>query len=59
MKPQIPMKDGKPVHPIKADTLKPVLEKYKSAGKAVQYGDDFSGRHTQYEIALLAGGRRH
>ena len=33
MKPQIPVKDGKPVHPIKADTLKPVLEKYKSAGK--------------------------
>ncbi|MFI3118493.1 MAG: ABC transporter substrate-binding protein, partial [Methylococcaceae bacterium] len=32
MKPQIPMKDGKPVHPVKADTLKPVLEKYKSAG---------------------------
>ena len=33
MKPQIPMKDGKPVHPIKADALKPILEKYKNAGK--------------------------
>ena len=27
MKPQIPVKDGKLVHPIKADTLKSVLEK--------------------------------
>ena len=33
MKPQIPMADGKPVHPIKADALKPVLEKYKNEGK--------------------------
>ncbi len=30
MKPQIPMKDGKPVHPIKADALKSVVEKYKN-----------------------------
>ena len=34
MKPNIPkMKDGRPVHPIKADYLKPVVEKYKADGK--------------------------
>ncbi len=28
MKEHVPMKDGKPVHPIKADALKPVVEKF-------------------------------
>lgn len=35
MKPNLPLqKDGKPVHPIKADYLKPVVEKFKTDGKA-------------------------
>ena len=34
MKPNIPLQDdGKPVHPIKADYLKPVVESYKEEGK--------------------------
>ena len=32
MKPNVPMEGGKPVHPIKADALKPVVEEYKTNG---------------------------
>ena len=39
MKEQVPLKDGKPVHPIKADALKPIIEKYKSAGKPFNIGN--------------------
>jgi len=58
MKPQIPMKDGKPVHPIKADTLKPVLEKYKSAGKPFNMAMTFpTGTHNmKLRYWLAAGG---
>ena len=39
MKPHIPKDaDGKPVHPIKADYLKPVVEKYKAEGKPFNMG---------------------
>ena len=34
MKPNIPLQaDGKPVHPIKADAMKPVVEEFKNQGK--------------------------
>jgi len=58
MKPQIPMKDGKPVHPIKADTLKPVLEKYKTAGKPFNMAMTFPvGTHNmKLRYWLAAGG---
>ncbi|MDO9169005.1 MAG: CmpA/NrtA family ABC transporter substrate-binding protein [Methylobacter sp.] len=58
MKPQIPLKDGKPVHPIKADTLKPVLEKYKSAGKPFNMAMTFPvGTHNmKLRYWLAAGG---
>jgi nitrate/nitrite transport system substrate-binding protein len=58
MKPQIPMKDGKPVHPIKADALKPVLEKYKSAGKPFNMAMTFPvGTHNmKLRYWLAAGG---
>ncbi len=58
MKPQIPMKDGKPVHPIKADALKPVLEKYKSAGKPFNMAMTFpAGTHNmKLRYWLAAGG---
>ena len=58
MKPQIPVKDGKPVHPIKADTLKPVLEKYKSAGKPFNMAMTFPvGTHNmKLRYWLAAGG---
>lgn len=58
MKPQIPMKDVKPVHPIKADALKPVLEKYKSAGKPFNMAMTFPvGTHNmKLRYWLAAGG---
>ena len=50
----IPHKDGKPVHPIKADSLKPVIESYKEKGKP------FKMRSFQYQrttmSALLVSG---
>jgi nitrate/nitrite transport system substrate-binding protein len=58
MKPQVPLKDGKPVHPIKADALKPLLEKYKSAGKPFNMGMTFPvGPHNfKLRYWLAAGG---
>lgn len=38
MKKSIPVENGKPVHPIKADALKPVVEKYKAEGKSFNMG---------------------
>ena len=34
MKKHIPVENGKPVHPIKADYLKPVIDQFKADGKA-------------------------
>ncbi|MEC4747541.1 CmpA/NrtA family ABC transporter substrate-binding protein [Methylomicrobium sp. Wu6] len=58
MKPKVPVKDGKPVHPVKADTLKPVLEKYKSAGKPFNMAMTFPvGTHNiKLRYWLAAGG---
>ena len=43
MRPHIPMQeDGRPVHPIKADALKPVVEAYRARG-----GHGIPGLHTQ------------
>ena len=50
MKPNIPTKDGKPVHPIKADAIKPVVEEYKTAGKAFKMGMVFPVSTHNYEI---------
>jgi len=59
MKPNIP-KDaaGKPIHPIKADALKPVVEKYKSEGKPFNLGMVFPVSTHNYELRywLAAGG---
>ncbi|MGJ0516491.1 MAG: CmpA/NrtA family ABC transporter substrate-binding protein [Methylomicrobium sp.] len=58
MKPQVPVKDGKLVHPVKADTLKPVLEKYKAAGKPFNMAMTFPvGPHNfKLRYWLAAGG---
>jgi nitrate/nitrite transport system substrate-binding protein len=58
MKPQIPMKDGKPVHPIKADALIPVVEKYKNEGKPFNMAMVFPVSTHNYELRywLAAGG---
>ncbi|MFT6529204.1 MAG: nitrate/nitrite transport system substrate-binding protein [Psychrosphaera sp.] len=59
MKPNIPkMADGRPVHPIKADALKPVVEKYMDAGKPFNMGMVFPVSTHNYELRywLAAGG---
>jgi nitrate/nitrite transport system substrate-binding protein len=58
MKPHVPMENGKPVHPIKADTLKPVLEKFKADGKPFKMGMVFPVSTHNYELRywLAAGG---
>tara|TARA_R110001592_G_scaffold127307_2_gene339014 strand:+ start:1176 stop:2558 length:1383 start_codon:yes stop_codon:yes gene_type:complete len=42
--------DGKPVHPIKAEALKPVITSYKNSGKAFKMGMVFPVSTHNYEI---------
>lgn len=42
--------DGKPVHPIKADALKPVVNSYKNEGKPFKMGMVFPVSTHNYEI---------
>ncbi|MBQ4832059.1 ABC transporter substrate-binding protein [Pseudoalteromonas sp. MMG010] len=59
MKKNIPKgADGKPVHPIKADALKPVVEEYRDKGKAFNMGMVFPVSTHNYELRywLAAGG---
>ncbi len=59
MKKNIPTgPDGKPLHPIKADYLKPVVESYKKAGKPFKMGMVFPVSTHNYELRywLAAGG---
>ena len=58
MKKNIPMKSGKPVHPIKADSLKPVVDEYKANGKPFNMGMVFPVSTHNYELRywLAAGG---
>jgi nitrate/nitrite transport system substrate-binding protein len=58
MKKHVPMADGKPVHPIKADALKPVIEQYRAAGKPFNLGMVFPVSTHNYELRywLAAGG---
>jgi nitrate/nitrite transport system substrate-binding protein len=59
MKPNIPVgADGKLVHPIKADALKPVVERYKAEGKPFNMGMVFPVSTHNYELRywLAAGG---
>ena len=58
MKKNIPHENGKPVHPIKADYLKPVIEQYKDDGKAFKMGMVFPVSTHNYELRywLAAGG---
>tara|TARA_Y100001972_G_scaffold103687_1_gene130137 strand:- start:820 stop:2199 length:1380 start_codon:yes stop_codon:yes gene_type:complete len=50
MKPNVPTRDGKPVHPIKADALAPVVKEYKTAGKPFKMGMVFPVSTHNYEI---------
>ncbi|MGJ5643158.1 CmpA/NrtA family ABC transporter substrate-binding protein [Formosa sp. S-31] len=51
MKPNIPKdSEGKPVHPIKAEALKPVIQSYKKQGKPFKMGMVFPVSTHNYEI---------
>lgn len=59
MKPHIPVReDGRPVHPIRADALKPVVEKFRAEGKPFNMGMVFPVSTHNYELRywLAAGG---
>ncbi|SFI93712.1 CmpA/NrtA family ABC transporter substrate-binding protein [Albimonas pacifica] len=59
MKKHIPTgADGKPVHPIPASALKPVIDKYKAEGKPFNMGMVFPVSTHNYELRywLAAGG---
>ncbi len=58
MKKNIPVENGKPVHPIKADALKPVVDEYKRQGKPFKMGMVFPVSTHNYELRywLAAGG---
>ena len=59
MKPNIPTRDdGRSVHPIKADALKPVVDKYRAEGKPFNMGMVFPVSTHNYELRywLAAGG---
>ncbi len=59
MKENIPKQaDGKPVHPIKADYLKPVVDRFKAEGKPFKMGMVFPVSTHNYELRywLAAGG---
>jgi nitrate/nitrite transport system substrate-binding protein len=59
MKAHVPMgADGKPVHPIKADALQPVVDSYAAAGKPFNMAMVFPVSTHNYELRywLAAGG---
>jgi nitrate/nitrite transport system substrate-binding protein len=61
MKPNIPMgADGKPVHPISASALKPVVDQYNAAGKPFNMAMVFPVSTHNYELRYwLASGGIH
>jgi len=58
MKERVPTEDGRPVHPIRADALSPVIEELQSAGTPFQMGMVFPVSTHNYELRywLAAGG---
>lgn len=60
MKKNIPHENGKPVHPIKADALKPVVDSYRAQGKPFNMGMVFPVSTHNYELRYwLAAGKIH
>ncbi len=56
MKPNVPVdSEGKPIHPIKAEALAPVINEYKTAGKPFKMGMVFPVSTHNYEIRYWLG----
>ena len=60
MKPHVPHRDGRPVHPISAAALKPVVEAFLADGRPFNMGMVFPVSTHNYELRywLAAGGLR-
>jgi nitrate/nitrite transport system substrate-binding protein len=58
MKPNVPHEDGKPVHPISAAAMAPVVQSYRAEGKPFNMGMVFPVSTHNYELRywLAAGG---
>lgn len=58
IKPSLPLTDGKPAHPIRAEVLKPVIEQFRKEGKQFRMGMVFPVSTHNYELRywLAAGG---
>jgi nitrate/nitrite transport system substrate-binding protein len=58
MKKHLPMQGGRPVHPIRADALKKVVDKFKAEGRQFRIGMVFTLSTHNYELRywLAAGG---
>ena len=58
MKENVPHENGKPVHPIKADYMKPIVDKYNAEGNPFNMGMVFPVSTHNYELRywLAAGG---
>ncbi len=60
MKPHVPTENGKPVHPIKAEALKPIIEEFKAAGKSFKMAMTYPvGTHNYVERYWLGAGGIH
>ncbi len=60
MKEHVAVADGKPVHPIKADSLKPVVDKFRAEGKPFNMGMVFPVSTHNYELRYwLAADKIH
>lgn len=58
MKKHLPMKDGRPVHPVRAEALKKVIDRFRSEGRQFKMGMVFPVSTHNYELRywLAAGG---
>jgi len=60
MKKHLPMKDGRPEHPVRAEALKKVVDKFKAEGKQFKMGMVFPVSTHNYELRYwLASGGIH
>ncbi len=60
MKAGLPMENGKPRHPIQAEALKPVVERFKEQGRPFNFGMVFPVSTHNYELRYwLAAGNIH
>jgi nitrate/nitrite transport system substrate-binding protein len=60
MKKYLPMKDGRPEHPVRAEALKKVIDKFKAEGKQFKMGMVFPVSTHNYELRYwLASGGIH